>query len=173
MATGIIQTGQMEVTNAPSSSTHVLRVADLGASVLYPKTVYGAGTAYSLTASPAAVDLGTTDPEVTLDQAGTYLLLARALLKYTGATIPANQVATIKLRRTNNTAADVTNAVTNIALDVVTTRTGLVADVTIPPTLYTTLNDDDVIAMFGGLDGLPSLGSVDVTEACILALRTV
>lgn len=40
------------------------------------ETVVGAGTAYSLTGSSAAVDFGTTDPSIALPTAGTYLLIA-------------------------------------------------------------------------------------------------
>jgi hypothetical protein len=74
-----------------------------------PLSVYAAGTAYQLTASDAALDFGTTDPSLTLTKAGTYLLTARVRLDYNGATFSAVRTATLKLRRTNNTAADLSN----------------------------------------------------------------
>lgn len=134
------------------------------------RTVYASGTAYTLTNSAAALDFGTTDPSLTLTQPGTYLLMGRATLSYAGATFAANRTATIKLSRTNNTAADVTGAttahITNITETVTYTET-----VTIPPVLYTTANNDDVIVIKGSVNTVPSAGTLDVSEASIMAIR--
>lgn len=134
-------------------------------------TVYAAGTAYSLTASAAALDFGTTDPSVTLTKPGTWLLLGRAYLKYNAATYAGTQTATIKLRRTNNTAADVTGATTTATMRVITTITDSVGIMELPPVLYTTTRTDDAIAVFGVVSATPSVGSVDCTEASIVAIR--
>jgi hypothetical protein len=133
-------------------------------------SVYGAGTAYSLTATPAQIDLGTTDPIRTLTTPGTYLLMARAFAAYNGATFAAPQTAKIKLRRTNNTAADITHGDTTAQLRILTTTTDSVGALTLPPVIYTTSNNDDSLSLFGEVSATPSAGSVDVREACIVAL---
>ena len=137
----------------------------------YPITVYGVGTAYTLTTSSAAVDLGTTDPAITVDKTGTYALRAKVVLKYNGATFAANQNVTIKLRRTNNTAADVSNSSTVIVTGIVTTVTESFATVSLPEVIYTTTNTDDSITIYADVATAPSAGSLDVTEASIFAQR--
>jgi len=129
------------------------------------------GTVYTLTASSAAVTFGTTQPSATLAQAGTYLLIGRAYLIYNAATFAGTQTATLKLRRTNNTAADVTGATTTATLRIITTTTDTVGIMTMPAVIYTTTNTDDAVAVFGALSATPSVGSVDVNEASVLAIR--
>lgn len=136
-------------------------------------TVTASGTAYTMTAIDALLDFGTTDPSITLATAGTYLLFGRANLKYNGATYAANQTATTHLRRTNNTAADVTNATTTATLRIITTITDTVGMETIPPTIYTTANTNDIIQVFGSVSATPSAGSVQAVEASITALLLV
>jgi len=133
--------------------------------------VYAAGTAYSLTNSAAALDFGTTDPTLVIDSPGTYLIFGRALLKYNGATYAGTQTATLKLRRTNNTAADVSNATTTATMRIVTTITDTVGVMPLPPVIYTTSNSDDSISVFGVVSAAPAAGSVDATEASIVAIR--
>lgn len=133
-------------------------------------SVYSAGTVYTLTATPALVDFGTTDPSLTLSAAGTYLIMARARIDSVGATFATARVLTTKLRRTNNTAADVTNGAATLTTGVVTTLTGQLG----APSwwaIYTTTNSDDIIQMFGDVSVLPSAGSVTVNEASIVAIR--
>ncbi len=134
-------------------------------------TAYAAGTVYSLTNTDALVDFGTTDPTIVVDQAGTYLLFGRAYLIYNGATYAGTQTATIHLRRTNNTPADVANATTTATLRIVTTITDTVGVMPLPPVVYTTSNSNDSISVYGSLSATPAAGSVDVKEASILALR--
>lgn len=133
-------------------------------------SVIGAGTAYSLTATPAKVDLGTTDPVLVINAAGTYKIEASATIEYNGATFAAVRTATIKLRRTNNTAADLTGGTKAIKTRIVTTETSTMMVVTWC-VHYTTANSNDSIEIFGSLDVVPSAGSLQVTEATIHAER--
>ncbi len=135
------------------------------------QAVYGAGTAYSLTNAAALVDLGTTDPSITLNGSGTYLLLARVRLDYNGATFAAVRNVTVKLRRVNNTAADIANATAGVKTDIVTTVTSSLGDVQIPAVIYQTEKDNDNIQIFAGLDTVPTAGSLDVVEAEIVAIK--
>lgn len=134
-------------------------------------TVYGAGTVYSLTNTAAAVDLGTTDPTKVINKAGTWLILAQIHLTYTGATVVA-ETATIKVRRTNNTAADV-SAVTVLDLPVATTLTHSYGVFQIPPFIYTTANADDSLSIFANVSAALGAGTIDATAigTSIVAIR--
>lgn len=150
-----------------ASAYHLTDSADKN----YAKTVYAAGTAYSLTATPAALTFGTTSPSLTLDKAGTYLLLARVNVKYVAATFAAARTVTLKLRRTNNTAADLTNGTLVATTDIITTLTYTFGVFDLPRILYTTTNTDDAITIFGDVSAIPSAGSLDAIAAEIVAVR--
>lgn len=137
----------------------------------YALSVYAAGTAYTLTATSAAVDFGTTDPVLTIDTAGTYLLFTRVNYEYVGATFAANRDVTTKLRRTNNTPADVSNSSSVIGTNIVTTVNGVLEVLTLNPVLYTTTNVNDAITIYADVSVLPSAGSLQITEASIVAIR--
>ncbi len=132
---------------------------------------YAAGTAYSLTATPAALIFGTTQPSITITSAGTYLLMAAYNAKYNGATFAAVRTVTLKIRRTNNTAADVANASRVSSTNVITALTYTFDVAPIAPVIYTTTNTDDVLTIFGDVSVVPSAGSLDIIEASIFALR--
>ncbi len=131
----------------------------------------GSGTAYTVTGTSALVDMGTADPSLTLDQTGQWMLFPSCNARYVGATFAANQTIAIKLRRTNNTAADVSGATHTRDLDIVTTRTGPAGQLQIPPVFYTTSNTNDVIQLWAGLSATPSAGSVQINEAKISAIK--
>lgn len=133
-------------------------------------TIVGAGTAYTLTATAAALDLGTTDPVITVDQAGTYLVSGWAVLNYVGATFASDRTFTLKLRRTNNTAADLTGGTAAFGSGIYTTTT-LSKVIALPPTIYTTTRTDDALTIFGDVSVVPSAGSVTVSKAQITAIR--
>lgn len=134
-------------------------------------SVYGAGTAYTLTATSAAVDMGTTDPVIVINKAGTYLIQARVNYQLVGATFAANRTITTKLRRTNNTAADVTNSSTAIGSGVITTITGPLGVIELPAVLYTTTAITDSITLYADVSVLPLAGTLVITEASIVAVR--
>lgn len=137
--------------------------------IITNNTVYATGTAYTLTASSAALDFGTTDPNLTIATTGTYLIIANVGVKYNGATYVAAQTVTFKLRRTNNTAADVANGSRAVELPVLTTFTG--GDVmTLPPVIYTA-TAGDIVTIFGILSSTPSAGSVLADSAELVAIR--
>lgn len=144
----------------------------LKATVTFTKfTVYAAGTAYALTATPTALDFGTTDPATIITTAGTYLIFARVNLQLAGATFAASRTVTLKLRRTNNTAADLTNGSTALATGVTSTVTGTLAVVPLAPIVYTTTNTDDAITIFGDVSVIPTAGALNATEANIVMIR--
>lgn len=131
---------------------------------------YAVGTAYSLTATPAAITFGTTSPSITLNAAGTYLIMARVRMAYNGATFATVRTTTNKLRRTNNTAGDLTNGTVTASTQIITALTYAFIDQSWP-VLYTTTNANDVISLFGSVDVIPTAGSLDVVESSIVAFR--
>lgn len=136
-----------------------------------PISTHASGTAYALTNTSAALDFGTTDPSITITAPGSYLLFARVRVDYTGATFAAVRTGTLKLRRTNNTAADITNGSVSFKTDIITTLTYTLGDFTILAIPYTTSNSTDIITIFGDISVVPSAGSLDAVEANIVAVR--
>jgi hypothetical protein len=137
-----------------------------------PLSVYASGTVYTLTATSAGVDFGTTDPILTVNAIGTYSIRARVKVALNGATFAANRTLTLKLRRTNNTAADLTNSTTTWIVPIVTTITNTLAIIDLPEVLYTTANANDTIQIFADISVLPTAGSISIDEASIVAVRT-
>lgn len=134
-------------------------------------SAYAAGTVYSLTNASALVDFGTTDPTIQIDLPGRYIVSGGVQLKYNAATFVANQTATCKITRLNNTAADLTGATRTTDLRIITTITDNAGYVQIPATYYDTVNTNDVLAVYCGLSAAPGAGSVDATSAEITATR--
>lgn len=144
----------------------------LAARINYNLAAYGTGTVYTLTNTAAAVAFGTTSPSVTLDKAGTYLIQGRIQMAYTGATVVA-ETATVKLRRTNNTAADLTSGSTVVDLPVATTLTYTYGTVQIPPVIYTTTNTNDIVTIFANVSATLGAGTItaEVGGTNITAIR--
>ena len=132
---------------------------------------YATGTAYALTDTAAAINVGTTDPVIVLNVAGTYLIMAQVNLAYTGATVVA-ETAAIKVRRTNNTAADL-SVIVPIDLPVATTLTHTYGVIQIPPFIYATAATDDSVTIFANVSAALGAGSIDATAigTSIVAIR--
>jgi hypothetical protein len=166
------------VATLPAGATTLLATTGSGAGlsgVMLPAntgtdiSAIAAGTVYALTGTNAAVTFGSTSPAIVINAAGTYLIIATARLSYNGATIASNRTATLKLRRTNNTAADV-GASRTITTDIVTAKTESLDTVTILA-VYTTATATDAIELEGVIDVIPTVGTLDVTQAQIHAVR--
>lgn len=142
-----------------------------GNRVNYNLSAYGVGTAYSLTNTAAAIDFGTTDPAIVLDKAGTYQLCGQVNLAYAAATVVA-ETATIKVRRTNNTAADL-SAVVVLDLPVSTTLTHTYGIFQIPCVFYTTAATDDAVTLFANVSAALGAGTINATAigTAITAVR--
>lgn len=162
-------TGIMDSSSA-TSKIGALQTSD-GKALSYVVSSYAAGTGYTLTNTSAAVTFSGTSPVVVLDSAGTYRIHGRVNLKYVGATFAAPQNVTIKLRRTNNTAADVANAVSVTTTGIVTTLTNTFMQVDLPDVSYTTAATTDSITEFADVATAPSAGTLQIVEANIYAQR--
>jgi hypothetical protein len=166
------------VVGSPNVSTAigVLPVANGGTGgtgfvTAHQLSVFASGTAYSLTNTQAALTFGTTSPALTLNAAGVYMIFARVRLDYNAATLAANRTVTLKLRRTNNTPADLTGGSVAALTQILTTTTFTMGDYSWMCGFYTTANTNDAIAIFGGMDTAPTAGSLDAVEAQIMAIR--
>lgn len=147
------------------------QVKDLIAPTANQVAATGAGTAYALTTTSALIDLGTTDPTIVLDEAGVYLLCADVVINYNAATFAASQDVIIKLRKTNNTPADIAGGSRTIKTDIVTTKTATMQAFGFISEPFSTNNTDDTISLFGSVAAAPGAGSLDVTFANIRAFR--
>lgn len=123
------------------------------------RSAYGAGTAYSLTGTAAAIAFGTTSPAIVIPAAGVWLVQAQVHLARNGATV-TTQTATLKVRRTNNTPADV-GAAPVIDLPASTTLTDTLGIFPLPPVEYTTANTDDALTIFGNVSASLGAGTLD------------
>jgi len=134
-------------------------------------SVYASGTAYAVTATPALAALGTTTPSLTITSPGTWAIFARARYDYAAATFAAVRTVTTALRRTNNTAAYLTNATKDWKTDIITLLTYTANDGPVPPVIYTTSNNNDVIELWTSISVVPSAGALNVVEAEIVAIK--
>lgn len=131
---------------------------------------YGTGTVYALTATPSLLALGTGAPTVTIDVAGTYRIRGVALLNFAGATFAASRNVTVKLRRTNNTAADLTNGSVAVPTGITTTLTALLGQILTPDVVYVAAAGD-IISLFGDVSVVPSAGALNAAAASVHAER--
>jgi hypothetical protein len=154
---------QVDMTSEPTATVQKVKPP-------YYVSVYGSGTAYSLTNSVAAVTLGTTSPYLTLARPGTYLIRYYAVLDVAAATLAAQNL-TFELYRTNNTAGVVANSFLVIPIAAITTTSypGLSK---MWETVYATQNSNDVISLYAGFSvSAASAGSATITTASIIAQR--
>lgn len=170
-----VQAGIAELSSKKATLTNLATVATSGAysdlsgapPSLDLASVYASGSAYTLTATPAALDFGTTDPVMPISIPGNYILTGFVTLNYNGATFAANRTVTLKLRRTNNTAADIANSTITLTTDITTTKTETFIRAALPPVGYTTANNNDSITIFADVSATPSAGSLQAVAASI------
>lgn len=131
---------------------------------------YGTGTAYTLTTTSAKITMGTTSPTITIPAAGTYLIISNVTIDYTGLTTLAVAACNFKIRRTNNTAADIANTSTNFNVPIVTLLTQTGGDADLNAIIYTTSNSNDVLELWGSR-GAVSVGNIQITNGYIVAVK--
>ena len=126
------------------------------------------GTAYTLTASYADVDFGTTDPVITIPTTNDYLIIASLQSTCVGATYGAAEEVRAILRRTNNTPADLG---TERVQPIPTMTTLSVGGPAITLFHRYSATAGDTISMRARLSATPSAGSVTISNALIFAVR--
>ena len=126
----------------------------------------GTGTTYLLTTTVAAVDFGTTDPAVVLPGPGTYVITGTLQVDAVAATVGTTQNLDLRIRRTNNTPADIDQAI--IDLSPLTAQTLTVGLYNLRA-VYVTANNDDAVTLFAGLSAALAAGTMRVVKANIQA----
>jgi hypothetical protein len=171
-------TNEIELPNQSSNDGKFLQTN--GSSVSWQNIVspgsdnakaYSSGTVYNITTTSAKVDFGTTDPSITITSAGTYLIMSNIRVDYSGLTNVAANTVTAKLRRTNNTAADITNATGDFIVPPVTLLTSTGGDCDVNTVIYTTSNNNDTIELWASRSGSISVGNIQAGNAWIVAIR--
>jgi hypothetical protein len=141
-----------------------------GYPINYSVSAYASGGAYPLKTTPSLLDFQTNDPSIVIPYPGTWRIRAKCRIDYNKATFAANGNVTIRLRRTNNAPDYLPNGSTFAKTAIVTKATSTFDRPEIEVEYYTQRNDD-VIQLWGSIDGLPKAGSIDVVEAFIIAER--
>lgn len=137
-------------------------------------TSYSAGTGYNITTTSAKIDFtggGSVDPSITLGAAGTYVITSNVRIDYNGLTNVAANTVTVKLRRINNTAADLADATGGFTVPPVTLLTSTGGDCDVNTVIYTTANNNDVIELWASRSASISVGNIVAGNAWIVAHR--
>lgn len=133
--------------------------------VLPLTTFYSVSGSQNLTTSPAQILSST----VTLPSTQSYILFATARFGYVGATYAGNQTLTVKIRRTNNSATDISNAVSTQVMAIVTTITYGLGQIEIPVVSYSG-TAGDILQIFATVSATPSAGNVQAVECSLVAM---
>lgn len=142
-----------------------------GVAYFNPLTAYITGPpSYTLTNAVANVVLSA-NAAITITQPGRYMLRCVMKVNLSGATFAANETLTFKLRRTNNTAADLANSTETWILPITTIESFTLGLLVLPEVIYDTLNSNDVIQIQAGLTTAPSAGQAQVVTVNLIAIR--
>lgn len=127
-------------------------------------------TFYAVSGSQALTETNTMllSATVTLPTTGSYILSSNVRLDFSAATTAASLTAFLKLRRTNNTPADIANAVREAATGIVTDAENTFTIAMLPDVLYAA-TAGDTLQLQGSLSGLPYAGDIIAVEASIVA----
>jgi len=129
-----------------------------------------AGTVYTLTASYALLDFGTTDPSITIQNTGGYLVTGKANFITRGATYAATNTYSLKLRKTSGTPADLSGSEAVQTINIITTTTEDLGIIDTRPVVFSA-TAGDVIQLWGVLSATPSVGNVICDRADVTAIR--
>lgn len=133
---------------------------------LLPKiSSYAVGGSQALTATPAQI----LSLSVTLTEARSYLLIPSVRFDFSAATFADTENLTVKLRRTNNTAADITSAVAVGKIGVVSALSESVPFPGFPSVVYSA-GAGDIVQMYASLSDTPYAGAINAVEGSILAI---
>jgi len=130
------------------------------------------GTNYALTATPAALNFGTTDPVIVTHQQGDYVFGGWVRLYFNGFTAGASRTVTLTLRRTTATAADLSGGTTTLITGAIAAQTGHYCDVKLPEVIYRPTSEDVSFTIFGSVDSVSGdTGTLECSGAQIWARR--
>lgn len=138
--------------------------------MLPEQSFYAVGGSQAFTTS----NLQLLTAQVTLPADSSYILFSGVRVDFLDATTMADITVFLKLRRSNNGPADVTNAVRELNTGIVTSATNTLCATSLPVVIYAG-TAGDIIQLQGSVSELPTdevYGSGDIiaVEAWILAL---
>lgn len=140
-------------------------ISDLGTNY----TSYSAGTAYTMTASPANLAFGTTTPTLIFSYPGTYLVSAMVEVKFLNSTYASSQVIQFSLVRTNGAGGTLENKIVSLTMPAMTAGTGG-AMVPYGVVVFNAAAGDGIV-LNGLINTTPSAGSILANSAEISAVR--
>jgi hypothetical protein len=127
------------------------------------------GLSQALTTTPNT-QVGSVSLTLSATSGETYLLFARCRLDYVGTTI-GNQTIRLAIRRTNNTAGDIPNAIAHLLTQAVNSETSTAGELTILAIPYTTQGVSDVVQCMVSIDAAPYAGSIEAVECSLSAVQ--
>lgn len=143
--------------------------------VIAPISFYASGSAYSVatttTHPDANVAIGGVNTAITITTPGTWLIFARA--RYDGSANPtfsASNLTATRLRRTNNTAADLVPTVGFLSPAAGFSSASTYAIEKLAPIIYVTANNNDVIELWALSAAVTTNGTLTAVEAEIVAI---
>lgn len=154
--------------NATSIANGAITSAMTGMSATNNLQSISSGTTYTLSATSAKCTFGTTSPSITISQAGTYLLNYNIATDYTAATLAASRAISYKVRRTNNTAADI-DVMPSINTQIITALT--FSATMVNNTFIYTATAGDILEIWGSISVVPTAGSVKTSYGSINATK--
>ena len=136
----------------------------------------GTGTNYTLTNVSTPVTFGTNQAAITLTAPGTYLIMPVIMLGAAGMSTAGGNVVGVSLNRQNNTPATIATArnIWKTAPDASVDVYDIFPTYPFSPTIYTTLNSNDIININAYYTGVLLTGTLEITAGTsITAIKFV
>jgi hypothetical protein len=106
---------------------------------------------------------------MSLGEAGRYLIMAIARFDAVAATFAASRTITCYIYNATNSAT-LSNSTKAVLTPVITTATESLPHY-IAQVIYTSAADNEVVQLWGSVSVIPSAGTLDCTEAQIVAIK--
>ena len=133
------------------------------------KTSYGAGTAFTVLDHTTAIALGTTTPSLVLGF-GRWLVSGRVVARCVGATLAGTETLTVAIKDASSNVI----ATTTVYLPVLTASDGYLGSIVLPVKVNDNGSPDmtpDTLVIHASLSADPGAGSVQITEAELVAIK--
>ena len=174
-ATSVLGTDLLTEVYDPSSTkvNKKITVADFIATAPAKASysAYGTGTNAPINNTTGLLTFGTTSPTITITAAGTYFVTAGLSQYFNNANFSTPRTATYKVRRSNNTATDLTETLVTNLLSTGGAMTMDAGGWSLPGAIYTTSNTNDVLEVWATLDGNPASGNFEAKKGWIVAIK--
>lgn len=130
-------------------------------------SVNASGTPYTVTTTMTGINFSGVNPDFTVPRPGVWDLNAMIIIDSNGVSNTGQKTLSVKLRRVNNTPADIGQSIVSLVGDLSSVSRNI-ANVKIQE-YYETLNDDDDIQVWASISDSPGTGVFLVSQAQIRA----